>query len=551
MSSSLPTPVDLPLAAAGMSRRSFLRFSGSLAVAGALTASLAACGGPESSSNAGQGTPASGLDNVDAVIGYNNNSSWDPLNTGSAFAMAAHNHVYESLWDAEAVSRKPFAALAAQMPQDPGATEWTVKLRDGATWHDGKPVTAEDVVYSFGRVLSTDKAVLTNAFFASWLKEVTKVDDSTVKITLKFPFAAAVQRFSIVKIIPKHHFDGQADDFFNLGANALGSGPFKVAGHQDTSFTKFAAHDGYNGPLKPAFKTMQWNVSVDAAARVGLLTSGVGGVQVSDNIPQDNIDALKAKGLTVEGADSMNLLGLAFNTSKKPFDDERVRQALRMAIDTQKLIDVAIAGKGTPATGFLHEASPDYAKAATQFDYNPTKAKQLLVEAGVKSLEVRLLSTNISWTKIAVNTIKEGWDAIGVNTTLDVQETAAFNSKVAAGDPADALTFSGNPNQFGADADLNIRWFYSKSTPFLPWNKWGDTPEYQELDQQLQAALEEADATKHKQLIDKAMDFIAEQAVIYPVMHMQLFTAWDPTKLSGLQPLDIPGLNLTKAKRTA
>lgn len=533
----------------GLDRRAFLKYTGLIGAAGALTAGVAACGGPKSSGSVAGNAAA--MDHIDVAIGYNNNSSWDPLNTGSAFAMAAHNHIYEGLWDAEAVTRNPYAALASEMPADPKSSEWTVKLRSGATFHDGKPVTADDVVFSFGRVLNTDKKVLTNAFFASWLNGVSKVDDSTVKISMKFPFAAAVQRFSIVKIMPKHVFDAQDGDFLKQGKNAVGSGPFKVKSHQDTSFTSFEAHEGYNGSLKPTFKSMQWNVSVDAAARVGLLTSGVAGVQISDNIPQDNIDQLKGKGLNVEGVDSMNLLGLVFNTNKAPFNDKRVRQALRMAIDTQKLIDVAIAGQGTPATSFLHKASPEYNKAATQYDYNPEKAKQLLAQAGVKDLAVTLLSTNISWTKVAVNTIKEGWDAVGVSTTLDIQETAAFNSKVAAGEPVDALTFSGNPNQFGADADLNIRWFYSNSNTFLPWNKWGETAEFKALDAQLNAAIQASNPAEHKAKTNAALDTIANEAVIYPVMHMKLFTAWDPKKLNGVKALDIPGVNLLKATRTA
>ncbi|MDU0313149.1 ABC transporter substrate-binding protein [Phycicoccus sp. M110.8] len=532
---------DVTWASTGFSRRSFLQVTGGLSLGAVLSASIAACSGPASSGSIGKGAKGS---HVDVAIGYNNNSSWDPHNTGSAFAMAAHQHVYEPLWDAAPRTREPFAALASELPKDTQATEWTVTLRDGATWHDGKPVTADDVIYSVNRILSKDAKVLTNAFFASWLTGATKVDDRTVKLTLAFPFAAALQRFSILKIVPKHHFESKPDDFFKSGANALGSGPYKVAGHQDTSFTKFARHDKYNGSLKPSFETMQWNVSVDAAARIALLTSG--GVQISDNIPQANIDAIKGRGLTVQGVDSMNLLGLAFNTSKKPFGDKRVRQALRMAIDTKKLIDVAIAGKGTPATGFLHEASPEFHRAATQYTYDPEKAKALLKEAGVTNLKLRLLSTNISWTAIAVNTIKESWEAIGVATTLDVRETAAFNTAVAAGEPADVLTFSGNPNQFGADADLNIRWFYSPSTPFLPWNKWGQTPEYKKLDAQLAAAQREPDQAKHKALLDQAMDTIADEGVIYPVMHMQLFTSWDPKKLTSVTPLDIPGVNLLK-----
>lgn len=534
------------------SRTRGLRQSAAAAVCAIAVIGTAACSGPASSTNVGQAPATGAAGRMDVAIGYNNNSSWDPLNTGSAFAMAAHNHVYEGLWDARPVTREPYPALATALPSEQmkNSTQWTVTLREGATWHDGQPVTADDVVFTFGRILDDEKKVITNAFFSGWLDSVTKVDDRTVKITLKFPFPAALQRFSIAKIMPKHVFEGKEEDFLKQGANAMGSGPYKVAAHEDTAFTTLEKHAGYNGSLTPSAQTMQWNVSVDSAARVGLLTSGVSGVQISDNIPQDSIQNLQGRGLTVEGVDSMNLLGLAFNTSKAPFDDKKVRQALRMAIDTKKLIDVSIAGQGTPATGFLHEASPEYAKATTQFTYDPERAKALLAEAGVKTpIDVTLLSTNISWTRVAVNTIKEGWDAIGVNTTLDVQETAAFNTKLAAGDPADVVTFSGNPNQFGADADLNIRWFYSPSTQFLPWNKWGATPEYAALDEQLQKAMRETDPARHKQLVDQAMNTIADEAVIYPVMHMKLFTAWDPNKIDGVTPLDVPGVNLLGATR--
>lgn len=243
----------------------------------------------------------------------------------------------------------------------------------------------------------------------------------------------------------------------------------------------------------------------------------------------------------------MNMLGLAFNTSKAPFDDKRVRQALRMAIDTEKLIDVSIAGQGTPASSFLQESSPYYNKAKTQYDYDPEKAKDLLAEAGVSGLSVTLLSTNISWTAAAVNAIKQDWDAIGVNTTLDVVETATFNSRVAAGDAADVLTFSGNPNQFGTDADLNVRWFYSNTNTFMTWNKWGETPEYAALDKVLTAA-EQADSTELTDAkMNDALDTIADEGVIYPVMHMKLFTAWDPTKVSGVKGLNIPGVYLMDA----
>ncbi|SDS60162.1 peptide/nickel transport system substrate-binding protein [Microterricola viridarii] len=529
---------------AGKDARRFKRIAMATVAVGSV-ALMTACSGPQSSTSVGVEEAAG---HIEVAIGYNNNSSWDPLNTGSAFAMSAQNHIYEGLWDSSPVDRTPFAALASALPEDTSALEWTVDLREGAAFSDGEPVTADDVVFSVNRVLNPDKPVITSAFFNSWLDSAEKIDEDSVKLTLKYGFPYALDRFSILKIMPAHVFEGQADEFYADPANAVGSGPFKISGTEPTSFTAFETNENYTGPLAPKVSSMQWNVSVDAAARTSLLTSGVSGVPISDNIPQDAIDTLKGAGLTVEAADSMNMLGLAFNTAKAPFDNKYVRQALRMAIDSQKLIDVSIAGQGTPSSSFLQESSPYYTKAATQFDYNPEKAKKMLADAGVTDLKLTLLSTNISWTAAAVNAIKQDWDAVGVDTTLDVVETATFNSRVAAGDAADVLTFSGNPNQFGTDADLNVRWFYSTTNTFMLWNKWAETPEYGALNELLTDAEQADSAEVTDAKMNDALDVIAEEAVIYPVMHMKLFTAWDPKKVEGLKALNIPGVYMMDAK---
>lgn len=529
-----------------MRPRRIRRLTGVIAAVGT-AALITSCAGPQSSTSVG-GEAAEG--HIEVAIGYNNNSSWDPLNTGSAFAMSAHNHIYEGLWDSSPIDRKPYAALASELPEDTTSLEWTVDLREGAAFSDGEPVTADDVIFSVNRVLSPEKTIITKSFFSTWLDSVEKVDEDTVTVKLKYAFPYALDRFSILKIMPAHVFEGQPDEFYADAANALGSGPFKVTKTEPTSFTAFELNDEYTGPLSPKVASMQWNVSVDGAARTGLLTSGVSGVQMSDNIPQDAIETLEGAGLTVEGADSMNMLGLAFNTSKAPFNDKRVRQALRMAIDTEKLIDVSIAGKGSPATSFLQESSPYYEEAKTQYAYDPDEAKRLLAEAGVSSIDLTLLSTNVSWTAVAVNAIKQDWDAIGVNTTLDVVETATFNSRVAASDPADVLTFSGNPNQFGMDADLNVRWFYSNTNTFMIWNKWGESAEYAELDQLLTEAEQAGSVDVTDARMADALDIIADEGVIYPVMHMQLFSAWDPTKVSGVTALNIPGVYMMNAELT-
>ena len=249
-------------------RRRFLKYSGALAAAGALSSSLAACSsGPQSTNDTGGGKGGKDA-TLTAVIGYGNDGSWDPTQTASAFAMAANNHIYEGLLDTDPLSREPYAALATQVPGDLSGTSWKFTLRAGATFHDGKPVTADDVVFVFDRILDPKTQTLGKGFFASWLKAVRKIDASNVELVLKFPFPEGIARLTLAKIMPKHVFSlpGAWDDA--IKGKAVGSGPYRQTAHHPKSNTTFEAFAAYNGPRKPAFKKMNWLTIVDAAPRV-------------------------------------------------------------------------------------------------------------------------------------------------------------------------------------------------------------------------------------------------------------------------------------------
>src|SRR5262245_6325428 len=125
-----------------------LRFTGLAGAAAAFSSTLAACGGPASTNNTG-----STLDSITAVIGYGNNQTWDPLQSASAFSVAAFLHTYESLVEGDPITRESYAGLAKELPKDVTGTSFEIELRDGAKWHDGEPVTADDVVFTFTRAL--------------------------------------------------------------------------------------------------------------------------------------------------------------------------------------------------------------------------------------------------------------------------------------------------------------------------------------------------------------------------------------------------------------
>ncbi|GAB2843381.1 ABC transporter substrate-binding protein [Streptomyces deserti] len=527
-------------------RRTFLKYTGALGAAGAVSASLSACGGPESTNDTGGGGGRNRT--LTAVIGYGNDGSWDPTQTASAFSMAANHHIYEGLLDTDPISREPYAALATEVPKDPDSTSWRFTLREGATFHDGRPVTADDVVFVFDRILDPDTQTLAKGFFASWLKEVRRVDRRTVELVLKFPFPDGLSRLTLAKVMPKHVFSRPGAWNDAIKGLAVGSGPYRQTAHHPKSNTTFEAFADYNGPRPPAFQRMNWLTIVDAAPRVAKISGAGAGAQIADNIPYANIGQLESGGLTVAGGAGMNNLFLMFNTRHKPFDDVRVRQALRYAIDTEKMVEVALKGHGKPSTSFLDESNPSHRRAKTVYDHDPDRAKALLKEAGVSGLKVDILSVNVSWIVDCLPTIKSSWDAIGVRTTLTPQETTAVFTKMDQKQDYQVVAAASNPNQFGVDADLIMRYNHGPGNLWMQYTRWADHPVAKRLFRDMDAATREPDPQRKKAMIQDYIDVVAEQAVLYPVVHNELMTAWDPEQLTGIRAQPYPGINLLQAK---
>ncbi|MGP4113284.1 ABC transporter substrate-binding protein [Streptomyces sp. 4N509B] len=531
----------------GFSRRAFLKHTGVLGAAGAITASLGACSGPESTTSDNDNGDG-GLRTLTAVIGYGNDQSWDPTMTASAFSMAANHHIYEGLLDTDPITREPYAALGTALIDDTSATTWRFSLRDDATWHDGQPVTADDVVFTFERILDPEAQVLTHSFFVTWLERVRAVDERTVELDFRFPFPDAAPRLTIAKILPRHVYEADgAFDELDGGRLVVGSGPYRLTSHQPTTNTEFEAFEEYNGPRPAAFPRMNWLTMVEAAPRVAAISGGSADAQIADNIPYDNVEQLRGDGLTVEGGAGMNHMFLMFNTATAPFDDVRVRQALFYAINVDEMIEVALRGYGAAPTSFLNEGNPAHRPAATVYTYDPDRARRLLDEAGVTDLRVNLMAVNVSWIVDCLPTIKESWDAIGVSTTLEPQDTSALFTKMDQNQDYQVVAAASNPNQFGLDADLIMRYNYTAGGGWMGYTRWDGSEDARALFAMMDEATRESDPERKLQLTHAYLDVIAEQAVLYPVVHNELLTAWDPDALTGVTAQPYPGINLLQA----
>jgi peptide/nickel transport system substrate-binding protein len=537
------TTKNLPLVN-DASRRNFLKLTGAMGAAAAFTTTLAACGGPApttSGSSGSAGTINKDL-TIEAGISYALSTGFDPLSSSGATPMAANLHIFEGLIELHPATREPYNALAAADPKKVNDTTYQVTIRDGATFHDGTPVTAEDVAFSFTRVMDPANKSLFSQFIP-FIQDVKPVDAKTVEFTLKYAFPGFGPRISVVKVVPK----ALATDLKAFDAAPVGTGPYKLVSAVKDDKIVFEAFADYNGPKPALAKSMTWLLLSDAAARVTAVQSGR--VQAIEDVPYLDIDGLKSK-VKVESVQSFGLMFLMFNCNKAPFNNKLVRQALHYGLDKDAIIKKALFGNAKAASSYFQEGHPDYVKAKNVYGYDAKKAEDLLKEAGVTSLEFELLTTDTAWVKDVAPLILESWNKIpGVKVSVkSIQSGALYTDRVGAGDYS-VVAAPGDPSVFGNDADLLLSWFYSGAT-WMEKRAYWTAPERATL-QDLMNKGSQAAAADAKKITGEIVDLVSEELPLYPVFHRQLPSAWDDKKLNGFKPLPTTGMSFIDAGRTS
>ncbi|ABM07891.1 putative bacterial extracellular solute-binding protein, family 5 [Paenarthrobacter aurescens TC1] len=526
------------------SRRNFLKLSGAVGAAAAFTASLSACGGAASTTTgATTNTAAVNKDLIiEAGISYALSTGFDPLSSSGATPMAANLHIFEGLLELHPATRQPYNALAASDPKKVNDTTYQVTIREGAKFHDGSPVTTEDVAFSFTRVMDPANKSLFSQFIP-FIQDVKPLDAKTVEFTLKYAFPGFGPRISVVKIVPK----ALATDLKAFDAAPVGSGPYKLVSAVKDDKIVFEAFADYNGPKPALAKGMTWLLLSDAAARVTAVQSGR--VQAIEDVPYLDVDGLKSK-VKVESVQSFGLLFLMFNCAKAPFDNKLVRQALHYGMDKEAIIKKALFGNAKAATSYFQEGHPDYVKAKNVYGFDTSKAEELLKQAGVTSLEFELLTTDTAWVKDVAPLILESWNKIpGVKVTVkSLQSGALYSDRVGKGDFS-VVAAPGDPSVFGNDADLLLSWFYSGAT-WMDKRAFWTTPERTKL-QELMNKGSQASGDAAKKIVGEIVDMVSDEVPLYPVFHRQLPSAWDEKKLNGFQPLPTTGLSFIDVGRTA
>ena len=531
----------------GTTRRGFLRLVGAMGAAATLTGTLAACGttpaqttptaGGSAAPSAAPTTGAAATgEKITAAISYQlGTNGYDPMTTSSALTLAANWHTMEGLTEIHPATREVYAALGAGLPTKVDDTTYEVTLRDGAVFHDGSPVTTDDVEFSFARVLDPANKSL-YATFIAFVDSVTKKDDTTVTVKLKYPFSLVAERLSVVKIVPKAAVEADAKAF---DLNPIGSGPYKMtdngAASQKLVFEKF---DTYTGQYPARVKTMEWQVIPDDSTRTNALTSD--SVQAIDSVPAANLATL-ASTKSVAAEHGFGLLFAMFNCGTGPMAEVKNRQAVMAALDYDKICKVGMSDLATPSTSFVHKEHPAYKEAASQWVGKADQAKALLAETGLK--EVRLLASNHGWFAAVRPMIKESLEAVGL--TVNYEEKASsdvYGTIDGKPESFDIVIAPGDPSVFGDDADLLLRWWYAGDTWTDSRMHWKGEESYTKV-QELLATAAAATGDAQKAAWHEIFDVVAENVPLYPIFHRKSPTAFDPETLIDFKPIAVTGLS--------
>lgn len=351
-------------------------------------------------------------------------SSLDPyIMTGGTSTLLAH-----SLFDVPWVIDKNFKVqyrVASGYDVSEDGLIYTVYLRDNATFHDGTPITAEDVAYSAEMCKSSP--VLSD--WAGYFDTVKAVDDTTVQITLTQPYAPIINAMKDMFIVSKAAHDAAGQDF---GYEPLGSGPYKLKQYiAGNSVTLEAYEEYYLGAA--SIKTVVYFLISDASTVSMALENKT--IDYSDMYLGTDSEQLQAMDhLQFVTAESTSLYYMIFNCSKEPFNNPLVRQALNCAINRQEIADENFYGFFTPSGNLVNDQVFGYSEIA-DWEYDPQQAKALLAEAGYPNGEgfpmtpLYIISGEEKLAKIVQDNLKD----VGLNFPIEVVDISLLLQYIDSG----------------------------------------------------------------------------------------------------------------------
>ncbi len=427
-------------------------------------------------------------------------------------------------------------------------TTYEFKLRQGVTFHDGSPMTAEDVKFTFDRLTkenAMDGQTSPRKSLLGPLKEIKVIDDHTVHMILDEPWPILPAMLPFQEVVSKAHAEKVGTN--GMASDVDGTGPFKLVEWRRGDSVIMERYDGYYGgapdipPVGEAcVDRVIFKVIPENASRVAALLAG--DVHIINGLPTHTVKQVENNpGTHVMAVNGTRSSYIALNNQKPPFDDVRVRRAVAHALDRQLIVDKILDGNATLINGILSPDAFGKNDSLPAYDFDLAKAKSLLAEAGYPDgLDVTLDVDGAN--KETAEAIASLLTKAGIRTKVAVGESSQLTSRYRTkGEPIDGemwLTSWGN----GSLDPVGI---------FVPTHMTaarGNSSGYssKEVDALLEAANTETDRAKRAELYAQAEAIVNKDLPkVYLWVAKDLYGVSD--KVTGWQPSADSRINLHDA----
>lgn len=435
------------------------------------------------------------------------------------------SNIYETL--VVFTQESEFEPGLAESWENVDESTWEFTLREGVTFHDGTPFTAEAVKFSIDRQKDPENPGRSASNLAPII-EVNPVNDRTVQVVTDGPYGPLLNIISLVYaagIVSPAAVEEFGEDFVR---NPVGTGPFRFVEWQSNDQITIARYDDYWGE-KALLDEAIYRVMPEESARMLALETGEVDMvmqpapsQIETLKEDDNFNVIQTEGVRV--------VFFGFNTDRPLVSDPVVRQAINHGVNREEIVANVLEGAATLPTSYISPAIFGYKDISEAWAYDPEQAMSMLEEAGWvdsdgdgirekdgQKLELRHLSSRGRYLKDAE--ISEAFQAamreIGVGINLEILEWAALFEQLRQPN-IDADLFTLGWSTATGDADYSLGpLFVSTNVPPTGWNSFNyDNPEVDELVDQAQRS---TDPDEREELYSQILDILVEDAVWVPI----------------------------------
>lgn len=452
-------------------------------------------------------------------------------------------------------------------------TTWRFKLREGVKFHDGSDFNADVVKANIERIQDPARASARESYF-DMVGEINIIDDYNIELVTEYPYAPLLNNLShgAGKMISKELIDADyqnaleqaesnlsLEEYYELRnrggeehgqvvedisqyvgekveTGPVGTNYFKFESRNPGEETVVSRNDDY-WDTPALLDDITFKVVTEPASRIAELESGSSDAIIS-TLTSNTDRVEQTDGMTLMRSDAVNVDYIGFNTSKAPFDDPKIRQAISHAFNSEAVLDGVYNGSGMPANGPLAPALLGYSEELQGREYDMARAEELLAEAGAEDLTVNLMVNDDNPERLDVALwLQESLNEIGVTLNVEQVEWGAYLD--ATGNAEHDMFILGWGNTTG-DPDETITSLYHTDNAGNNGNRaFYSNPE---LDEILDNARQETDEAVREQMYIDAQEIIIQEAPSIFIRHGEYLNAHNSDvhefKANGFNMLD-------------